>query len=71
MITCCECSLVSHLRVAILHLLEDPSLERLSDHSGANIDEPLSWDLSEVDVIWEVALHLGIALAEIKDLLDG
>ena len=59
-----------HLVVAFEDSIPDPSLEWLPDDGGADIDEPLPRDLGHVDIIWEVPLHLRVALAEVEDLLD-
>ena len=57
--------------VALLDLLADPPLERLSDHGGADVDDPLLRSLDEVLIIREEVGNVWQVGDELEDLLDA
>ena len=63
--------LVLHVEVALLHLGGDPGPERLADHGGADVDDPLLRRLREVLVVWEEGLDVGDVGDELENLLDA
>ena len=63
--------LVGHQRVSLLHLVADPVLEHVAEHSGANVDEPGLRDLGQVDVIREELLEPRLLRGEGENLFDG
>lgn len=63
--------LVGHVGVALLHLLCDPILEGLSDHSSQDIHDPLLGHLRQVHLIRQVVDDTGILSREFKDPLEA
>ena len=64
-------SLLRHVGVPLLHLLADPLLERLIDHGGADVDDPLLRRLGYILIIGEEVFDLWHVSDELQDLLDG
>ena len=64
-------SLLRHVGVALLHLLANPLLERLIDHGGADVDDPLLRRLGYILIIGEEVFDLWHVSDELQDLLDG
>ena len=62
--------LLGHEGVALLHLVDDPGLERLADHGGADVDDPLLGRLRQVRLVGHVCGDVLVLLAELADVLQ-
>ena len=62
--------LLGHLGVALLDLVDHPGLERLADHGGADVDDPLLGRLRQVRVIRHVGGDVGVLHGELGDILE-
>ena len=62
--------LFGHVGVALLLLLADPLPERLADHRGAHVHDPLLGYLLDVWMVREIRLNLRLAGDELEDLLE-
>ena len=62
--------LLVHRLVAHLHLVLDPGLERLADHGGADVDDPLLRRLRQVRVVRHVGGDVGMLHGELGDVLQ-
>ena len=63
--------LVGHQGISILNLLLDPGLERLSQDSGTDIDDPLLRCLRDVGFVGQVMRDSRLLAGELEDLLQG
>ena len=64
-------SLLCHSFVAIFDLGAHPLLERLANHCGADVDDPLLGHFLQVWLIGEVEIDLRLVADELHDLFDG
>ena len=62
--------LLVHRLVALLDLVLDPGLERLADHGGADVDDPLLGRLRQVRVVGHVGGDVGVLAGELGDVLE-
>ena len=62
---------VSHDSVPLLDLIRDPLLERFTDDSSTDIDDPLLGDLWQVGLVGKVAFNLRLGDSELQDLLNA
>ena len=62
--------LLGHLGVALLDLVDHPGLERLADHGGADVDDPLLRRLRQVWVVGHVGGDVGVLHGELGDILE-
>ena len=62
--------LIFHGGVALLYLVGDPGLERLADHGGADVDDPLLRRLRQVRVVGHVGGDVGVLRGELGDVLE-
>ena len=61
----------AHDRVSLLDLVVDPSSELIAQDHGADIDQPLLWDLRQVDVVREEVANVRLVADEREDAVDG
>ena len=62
--------LFGHMCVALLLLLPDPLPERLANHRGAHVHDPLLGHLLDVWMVGEVRFNLWLTGDELEDLLE-
>ena len=63
--------LLLHEGIPLLDLLLDPVLERLADHRGAHVHDPLLGRLREVRRVGQVVVDVGMLADELADALQG
>ena len=61
----------AHDRVSLLDLVVDPSSELIAQDHGADIDQPLLWDLRQVDVVREEVANVRLVTDERENAVDG
>lgn len=58
---------LGHSGVPFFFLGGDPVSERLSDHSGADVDEPLFWNFLKIRVIRQVVIDVSMIANEVEN----
>ena len=61
----------AHDRVSLLDLVVDPRSELVAQDHGADIDQPLLWDLRQVDVVREEVANVRLVTDEREDAVNG
>ena len=62
--------LLRHQGVSLLNLLGDPTSEVLAQHGGTYVDDPLFWNLWNVNLVRHVGFNLRHPTYILKDLLE-
>ena len=62
--------LLCHQSISFFYLRLNPFLEVSSDYGGANVHDPLLWDLRKIRLIREVKIYLSLVADELHHALE-